>query len=536
MPGFVEDEERLVIGKGDGTNAELPNKADMDNVNSQMADIATIFINNYKFLASSNDWTSAINKAISDLPTNGGRIIFGNQRYNISGKISITKNNVSLEGVLSRDGLGGTQLFMTEDNLSDESLIEIVGTNNDTKRVLGGSLKNISILGAEYQRGNQFNDIASHPQRNNSAILNKDTSFFDFHNVFVYGFSHIGVNFDGAYDGFIENLDVQYCGTDGIYPSVNLTSTDSDCANALKFIGLHIEFTNYFLNLEHSSRHNQFIACKFEAGNNNLNTHSMITCDNTLENVFSACQFVYGNKNVPLFNCNYSHIALIGRCMLTSGGVIYDENNIGALFVYSRNGSIIIDSCIIDNIYADSYSFDIDSDSIFTNNHIFATPKNSTFNIVKINGNRTTISNNKIINVSNTNTITTGSLFYCTNSGNVIKNNSINGKYYKEYSADSAYLLYNIYKSFLSNISITYTTGATINSDHNSIILSYTNNEQINTISGGFNGQEITIISTNNNVTITNNNNIRTKGGTNLVMNANTPIKFFNVYGTWFEM
>lgn len=38
MPGFVEDEERLVIGKGDGTNAELPNKADMDNVNSQMAE------------------------------------------------------------------------------------------------------------------------------------------------------------------------------------------------------------------------------------------------------------------------------------------------------------------------------------------------------------------------------------------------------------------------------------------------------------------------------------------------------------------
>lgn len=38
MPGFVEDEERLVIGKGDGTNAELPNKTDIDNINSQMAD------------------------------------------------------------------------------------------------------------------------------------------------------------------------------------------------------------------------------------------------------------------------------------------------------------------------------------------------------------------------------------------------------------------------------------------------------------------------------------------------------------------
>ena len=40
MPGFIEDEERLVIGKGDGTNTELPNKADMDNINSQMAEKA----------------------------------------------------------------------------------------------------------------------------------------------------------------------------------------------------------------------------------------------------------------------------------------------------------------------------------------------------------------------------------------------------------------------------------------------------------------------------------------------------------------
>lgn len=42
MPGFVEDEDRLIIGKGDGTNAELPNKADIDSINSQMADIVTI--------------------------------------------------------------------------------------------------------------------------------------------------------------------------------------------------------------------------------------------------------------------------------------------------------------------------------------------------------------------------------------------------------------------------------------------------------------------------------------------------------------
>ena len=49
MPGFIEDEQRLIIGKGDGTNAELPNKADMDNINSQMAEnvnkIDTVIIN-----------------------------------------------------------------------------------------------------------------------------------------------------------------------------------------------------------------------------------------------------------------------------------------------------------------------------------------------------------------------------------------------------------------------------------------------------------------------------------------------------------
>lgn len=48
MPGFVEDEDRLIIGKGDGSNAELPNKEDIDNINSQIerkanqADLNTI--------------------------------------------------------------------------------------------------------------------------------------------------------------------------------------------------------------------------------------------------------------------------------------------------------------------------------------------------------------------------------------------------------------------------------------------------------------------------------------------------------------
>jgi hypothetical protein len=49
MPGFIEDEERLVIGKGDGTNTELPNKADIDNINSQMADIKNNYFINPKF-------------------------------------------------------------------------------------------------------------------------------------------------------------------------------------------------------------------------------------------------------------------------------------------------------------------------------------------------------------------------------------------------------------------------------------------------------------------------------------------------------
>ena len=129
MPGFVEDEDRLLIGKGDGTNAELPNRVDIDNINSQMAE-------NTKKISYKEKQTELLSlyyrKLTTGIPvTNvhqGDSLTYGVDRY------STDKRNAKSDPTLDVNigSTGEMQAGKTYPEFMQERLNEIYGSGKVT--------------------------------------------------------------------------------------------------------------------------------------------------------------------------------------------------------------------------------------------------------------------------------------------------------------------------------------------------------------------------------------------------------------------
>ncbi|MBV4423667.1 glycoside hydrolase family 55 protein [Clostridium tyrobutyricum] len=190
MPGFIEDEERLVIGKGDGTNTELPSKADMDNINSQMAEIAY----NIKFLGAKIDGTTddsdIVQSILNNISNNGGGKVISpsgtmviNKSITVPSNIVIDFSKTKITPTLTGDNLP-IQFFLINGSNIDISIdieLDIANVNASTK-----------ARAIEFQTGGTFDNIKIHNCKTRYTYYG------------VYGFNIIITNCEIENNNFVD--------------------------------------------------------------------------------------------------------------------------------------------------------------------------------------------------------------------------------------------------------------------------------------------------------------------------------------------
>lgn len=226
---------------------------------------------------------------------------------------SLTLKTNKFEGVFTAvvNGSGGTGTVLLFDDAGGTGpCIDISGTASS--RLTGLQLKNIQVVSKDW-----FN--SSTKTNRQPWSLNYVGGHISIHDVFTVGFAK-DAHFNEVWDGNIIGWRQLYCGTDATYPALNITSDAADNSNALHFFGLHIEHSQYLLNVG-TTIHVYFHSPKLECGSVSAPTSSPVT----ISGASSNCEFI-GLQGVMLedsaayfINDNGQRTKFIGG-EFTSGG------------------------------------------------------------------------------------------------------------------------------------------------------------------------------------------------------------------------
>jgi len=265
MPGYIEDEQRLIIGNGDGTNAELPNKADIDNISSRMADNVNLLemiafnpkrygaigdntfhsikdvdpsitldevqsLNQNATLNNSIDWY-AMQKAIKNykhIQIPAGYYILDLPLYK-DADMSINAGKCTIEGVSERD-----VIFYGQFDSPDEGLFNYKNENGQSS--WGIELKNIYFVGNNHKL---------------HALSFKNINRVYIHKCSIENFDGAGILGDKIQDSLFDFFEIYGCGrtsgdrsniddlTDNsktLYSPIHLISTiENDSPNMVRF-------------------------------------------------------------------------------------------------------------------------------------------------------------------------------------------------------------------------------------------------------------------------------------------------------------
>ena len=226
---------------------------------------------------------------------------------------SLTLKTNKFEGVFTAvvNGSGGTGTVLLFDDAGGTGpCIDISGTASS--RLTGLQLKNIQVVSKDW-----FN--SSTKTNRQPWSLNYVGGHISIHDVLTVGFAK-DAHFNEVWDGNVIGWRQLYCGTDATYPALNITSDAADNSNALHFFGLHIEHSQYLLNVG-TTIHVYFHSPKLECGSVSAPTSSPVT----ISGASSDCEFI-GLQGVMLedseayfINDNGNGTKFIGG-EFTSGG------------------------------------------------------------------------------------------------------------------------------------------------------------------------------------------------------------------------
>lgn len=502
-----------------------------------------------------SDDTAAFQEAVDYAVENKiGRVIIPSGVFTINGTVNVPIG-MSIEGDFAP--------YTDESNIMNSKVGTIIKAGSGTidpvfrfvrpdfaygypagKMVKGARLANMAIVGS-----NHWNTVTNAVNRPAVAFTKVGTEF-SIESVFITGFMRQGLYFEEVYDGTIFNTRILWTGTDGVYAALDYTGVDGN-TNAVHAFGLHIEQCPFILNLDAASRHNQFIACKFEMYAANP-VNSPIRIKNAIENTFIGCQFVSRSAiEAPYYDevtRIQPHMILIESGMTTfDGGCMFTTppgSQAGARWIKNSGGSVTVTTNTFNKVWVGggAYPFILNKNDIFALNRIYSKVHNNTRNIMDL-GSENMIGMNRFIDLDENIPVTNGSVFYVRGTGNKFSNNRIFGNYNKLLDGTPT----NISNTFVDEMfptilplpdgSTTPSVGYNNQSASKTFKAANTNPTTITNFTDGQGGERITIIASNSNTTIqSNSTNVRCKSNQNVTIPFGGVIEFLFDGAVWFEV
>lgn len=387
------------------------------------------------------DSTAAIQAAVDYAIANAiGAVYIPSGTYKIVGTITVPAP-LTIFGVYAPatstvsqfTRIGGTVLVAGAGGTAGTPLINFTGATFS----YGLRLSDLMFLGS-----NHFNTVTGAVDRIAIKATNIQTEV-SINRVNITGFLRQGILFEGVFDGHITNSRIMKCGTAGTYPALDFVDATSNC-NALHVIANHLEGNPYTLRLGGSSRHNQFVANKFELFSVGPASSSVVINGNAFENVFIGNHFVQRNADDTAYYANdtiqpamvqitagTTAITTFTANMFTTQPYAPPGNDMGSRWMNHASGSrLIMTSNEFNNVYSTGVKgIILGDDAIFTDNVVMSRAKSNTRNVMQL-ASRCLVKDNTI-RALDTDAITTASaLFTVTGTDNTIYDNKVAGVTY----------------------------------------------------------------------------------------------------------
>jgi hypothetical protein len=493
--------------KEKGTEQTEDNSSD---VMSLLADLATnVKSNPYNAKGDgvTND-TTAIQTAINDVIASGG------------GKILIPDGVYLIDNLIIQHPTGyiDWSVHLTIEGTGKSILLANPTATDYTVKVQGDLVNNIFVRSIKFKNlkiaGNKTVNFTGSSQRiDRQGILLRQCQDVYFDDVWISQFAQEGLKLHDVYDSNFIDTQVWNCGqgnADNTYKAaLSLTGT-WDNSNANYFFGLHVEFCPVMLLIEHGSRHNEFVACKFEQGQiiPNYASQAPIALADSLENSFNSCFFVLNTED-GLNGTNhfiYSNSTLYGSNQNQKRTTFKNcqfATRTGYYAKWYRGSYVSFEGCVFNGTKGDN-PFEFNDYNDFKNNKI--TVANDMSYCYKLTGKYNLIKDCHTIYTSSAPTAGAVMKFVNGMQKNVVEDVTYEGNVFAPYEIDAAlnsYLGDTIVKSKIyayredtADTTPNLFWGASV------ISLNYTNFVSIATLQFGYNGQEVILVSRNGNPTI----------------------------------
>lgn len=372
--------------------------------------------------------------------------------------------------------------------------------------------------------------------------------------IFMAGFLREGIKLNQVFDGTINNVRILCCGTDNVYPAFHMTGID-DCTNAIHIFGLHIESCPFMLKITNSARHCQFVACKFEGFSNVAKMGSPIQIINALEITFLGGQFVSRNADDTFFYSDATiqpaMIRVEGSAGRTtfSGGCSFTTSpyrdtpraNGGSRWFEHVSGKLTIEADTIETVWSGAegkHGLILGDKTKFVNNEVFISNRGSVRRGMKLGANNL-ISGNTFSVTDTSAVITSGSLFYSEQSGNIFRDNDIEtGMYYKILDAPATQHVHETKREVtdLPDGATSLNVGWIRGGATRLFKLANTSPTLVTDLYGAQGGYVVTLLASNGNTTIKHDaTKISLSGKTNLTLSAGQFIDLHFDGSMWYE-
>jgi Pectate lyase superfamily protein len=340
-------------------------------------------------------WQSAIDAAIRGC----GQVWAPAGQYLINGEI-VVNGPVSIRGVYTTrrgpESLGdhvapqiladGTRLISTTNSGKFMMRVEPsdIESNSDGQ-IWGFSMSDVTFDGAvNHQRSDR-----------GGLILRKVWSEISLERLRFQSMLREGIYFEQSQDGRLDSISIINVGTVESHAALAMEKN----TNAIHAFGVHIESCPYLLRLGDATRHNQFMASKFELYSYGPSSPPVQIRD-ALENVFLGCQFVQRNTDDEYF---YSGVAAphmvfcdgeesftsFTNCMFTTQPyhLRQQDANQGCRWIKSDKGVVKIIGGVIDTCWggAGEPSIMLGSNCLFLGNSVYSHSSGGERNLMSLN-------------------------------------------------------------------------------------------------------------------------------------------------------
>lgn len=425
---------------------------------------------------------------------------------------------------------GGVVFYAPAGSTYTEPVIRVESL--DGSPIFGFHLDPIFVLGSD-----GFDSTINRANRVGLSLRNVRSEF----NITAYvsGFAQQGLQLVTVMDGRLTGR-ILSCGTDGAYPAVSYGTSADGNTNAVHAVGLHVEHAAWMLDITGSCLHNQFMACKFEAGLKEGTLSSPITVDGQgarAKTVFGGgTQFIYHATDDPAFHATAAEqqhffkvsgsntVVTITGCSFTTAPLTGAFN--GSRWLNVTGGRVVCTGNDFDLVWPDGAAnpraLVLADGSIFTGNHVTYRVVNAREDLFSLGAGNRIHGNEFIVKTDSSPTVSAGSFYAVAGAGNLFSGNrysndsTIPKLSTLTLSQDVGYESQNVRTMATGTTSVAATWRG--NSSAQDMILNNTAAQNVDTLTGGFLRQTVRIFFNSANTTLKHGTgNLRLKGSVDAV-------------------